>query len=257
MGIPWRSAESMHWQLGEQEMSSRANAPVFQLHPSATSAETPASTHAAQPPNFTPVNAGQLAPGPKPQAQPHQQSQPHQQHGPPEDHYTVPSQSYHHQRSESSSSNQGRRRNPSFSRRRSDPKSRSSVPLQLAPLPSIQPTCPSDLISGPRTTSVLETYSGHGFKREADYTGIGIKREPDAGSLAEPYFKRRRESAGGASLRPESDSHSIGGRSPDRLSQHSMSGSVKSVHHKDAPEPSHSKLEPPPPPPERVSSRKG
>lgn len=38
MGIPWRSAESMHWQLGEQEMSSRANAPVFHLHPSATDA---------------------------------------------------------------------------------------------------------------------------------------------------------------------------------------------------------------------------
>ena len=33
MGIPWRSAESMHWQLGEQEMSARANAPVFRLHP--------------------------------------------------------------------------------------------------------------------------------------------------------------------------------------------------------------------------------
>ncbi|KAF2811669.1 uncharacterized protein BDZ99DRAFT_440567, partial [Mytilinidion resinicola] len=29
MQIPWRSAESMHWQLGEQEMSARANAPVF------------------------------------------------------------------------------------------------------------------------------------------------------------------------------------------------------------------------------------
>ncbi|KAL5400097.1 hypothetical protein PMIN03_012577 [Paraphaeosphaeria minitans] len=37
MGIPWRSAESMHWQLGEQEMRARANALVFQLHPSATS----------------------------------------------------------------------------------------------------------------------------------------------------------------------------------------------------------------------------
>jgi len=37
MGTPWRSAESMHWQLGEQEMSARANAPIFQLHPSATS----------------------------------------------------------------------------------------------------------------------------------------------------------------------------------------------------------------------------
>ncbi|KAF2245157.1 hypothetical protein BU26DRAFT_77733 [Trematosphaeria pertusa] len=40
MGIPWRSAESMHWQLGEREMSARANALVFQLHPSATSGST-------------------------------------------------------------------------------------------------------------------------------------------------------------------------------------------------------------------------
>ncbi|PVH90928.1 hypothetical protein DM02DRAFT_472046, partial [Periconia macrospinosa] len=37
MGLPWRSAESMHWQLGEQEMGKRAKAPVFQLHSSATS----------------------------------------------------------------------------------------------------------------------------------------------------------------------------------------------------------------------------
>jgi hypothetical protein len=41
MGIPWRLAETMHWQLGEQEMSARANAPVFQLHPSATSLSSP------------------------------------------------------------------------------------------------------------------------------------------------------------------------------------------------------------------------
>ncbi len=34
MKIPWRSAEAMHWQLGEQEMSMRANAPVFQPLPS-------------------------------------------------------------------------------------------------------------------------------------------------------------------------------------------------------------------------------
>ncbi|KAF2241463.1 hypothetical protein BU26DRAFT_535379 [Trematosphaeria pertusa] len=29
MGIPWRLAKSMHWQLREQEMSARANAPIF------------------------------------------------------------------------------------------------------------------------------------------------------------------------------------------------------------------------------------
>ncbi|KAF3030325.1 hypothetical protein E8E12_000824 [Didymella heteroderae] len=40
MGIPWRSAESMHWQLGEQEMSARANAVVFQSHSSATSSSS-------------------------------------------------------------------------------------------------------------------------------------------------------------------------------------------------------------------------
>ncbi|KAF2836959.1 hypothetical protein M501DRAFT_922786, partial [Patellaria atrata CBS 101060] len=27
--MPWRTVESMHWQLGEQEIASRANAPVF------------------------------------------------------------------------------------------------------------------------------------------------------------------------------------------------------------------------------------
>jgi Fungal Zn(2)-Cys(6) binuclear cluster domain len=29
MGIPWRLVEAMHWQLGEAEMASRANAPIF------------------------------------------------------------------------------------------------------------------------------------------------------------------------------------------------------------------------------------
>jgi hypothetical protein len=41
MGTPWRSAESMHWQLGEQAMAARANAPVFQLHSSATRSIAP------------------------------------------------------------------------------------------------------------------------------------------------------------------------------------------------------------------------
>ncbi|KAF2806928.1 uncharacterized protein BDZ99DRAFT_88219 [Mytilinidion resinicola] len=41
MQTPWRSAESMHWQLGEQEMNARANAPIFQLHHSTTSIPSP------------------------------------------------------------------------------------------------------------------------------------------------------------------------------------------------------------------------
>ncbi|OCL03290.1 hypothetical protein AOQ84DRAFT_303057 [Glonium stellatum] len=55
MQIPWRSAESMHWQLGEQEMSMRANAPVFQLHPSATGATSPPGGAPATP-HFTPAS---------------------------------------------------------------------------------------------------------------------------------------------------------------------------------------------------------
>jgi hypothetical protein len=31
MQIPWRAAENMHWQMGEVEMASRANVPIFHL----------------------------------------------------------------------------------------------------------------------------------------------------------------------------------------------------------------------------------
>lgn len=31
MALPWRAAEAMHWQIGEIEMASRANVPVFHL----------------------------------------------------------------------------------------------------------------------------------------------------------------------------------------------------------------------------------
>lgn len=31
MQLPWRAAEAMHWQIGEIEMASRANVPVFHL----------------------------------------------------------------------------------------------------------------------------------------------------------------------------------------------------------------------------------
>jgi hypothetical protein len=40
MSIPWRSVESMHWQLGEQEISARAIAPVFQPHHQSTDPST-------------------------------------------------------------------------------------------------------------------------------------------------------------------------------------------------------------------------
>ncbi|KAF2423179.1 hypothetical protein EJ08DRAFT_596367 [Tothia fuscella] len=32
MGLPWRAIEAIHWQMGPEEMASRANVPVFQAH---------------------------------------------------------------------------------------------------------------------------------------------------------------------------------------------------------------------------------
>ncbi|OWY45891.1 MYB DNA-binding-like protein [Alternaria alternata] len=67
MGIPWRSAEWMHWQLGEQEMSARAKATVLQPHPSTTSTGMSSSSQvpvapASAPYGFTPFNAPQSTP---------------------------------------------------------------------------------------------------------------------------------------------------------------------------------------------------
>ena len=210
MGIPWRSAESMHWQLGEQEMSARANAPVFQLHPSATSngspsqnAATPAQIPAPTSHGFTPANAIQLMPTPPPApAQQYQSTPPPQQQ--------VPVHSLH-QRTDSGSS-QGRRRNDSFSRRRAN-LSRSSVPPQLSqPLPQIHPCSAEDLVSGARTAPAP------GMQSE-------IKRE--GFSYIEPYQKRWEGGATGPAT-IDLDTRSLGGRSPDRQSQHSATGSIRS-----------------------------
>jgi hypothetical protein len=223
MGIPWRSAESMHWQLGEQEMSARANAPVFQLHPSATSLGspptvplTPAPLPGQGPPpshGFTATNAPQLIPHPPPPA-PMQQQQQQQQHPPPP---PGPMHSYH-QRAESGS-NHRRRRSSSLSRRRADGRSRSSVPPHLGPtFPQIQPQSKADLVSGALTAPVPDTQSI-------------VKREGERGPLGEPFGKKRREEegGGGGGLRASVDRRMQERRSPDRSSQHSGSGSVRSV----------------------------
>jgi hypothetical protein len=36
MALPWRAVEAMHWQMGQEDMASRANVPVFQPHVSTT-----------------------------------------------------------------------------------------------------------------------------------------------------------------------------------------------------------------------------
>lgn len=64
MGVPWRSAEAMHWTLGPEEIASRANQPVFQLSASATVSQAGSVTPQQSLPQvqqfgsaFTPTNA--------------------------------------------------------------------------------------------------------------------------------------------------------------------------------------------------------
>jgi hypothetical protein len=211
MGIPWRSAESMHWQLGEQEMSARANAPVFQLHPSATSMGSPTPSLVAPAPipgpmipapphGFTATNAPppHLIPHPAPSSHP-------QQHQPPSSgpiHYS------YHQRAGSGPEGT-RKRSSSFTRRRAEGRSRSSVPPQLGPtLPRINPQSEADLISGAQTAPVPESY-------------YSIKRE-----VEEQSGKRKREEEGSSGF---TETSSASGRSPDRSSLRSGTGSVKSL----------------------------
>lgn len=189
-------------------MSARANAPVFQLHPSATGAglSPPSQIPVVPAPTshgFTPANAAQLMPNPQPMAPQHHQPPPIPQ---------TPMHGYH-QRTDSGSS-QGRRRNSSFSRRRADHRSRASVPPQLTqPLPQIHAATAEDLVSGARTAPVPDLQSG-------------MKREGGSPSYMEQYQKRKREDDYTGPSRQESDARSQGFRSP---SQRSGTGSVKSM----------------------------
>jgi hypothetical protein len=217
-------------------MSARANAPVFQLHPSATGAglSPPAQLPAAPAPTshgFTAANAAQLMPNPP--------SMPAQHHQPPPLLPQGPLHSYH-QRTDSGSS-QGRQRASSFSRRRADHRSRASVPPQLTePLPQIHAATAEDLVSGARTAPVPDLHSG-------------IKREGESSSYVEPYLKRRREDEYAGPSRSEADARSQGFRSPDRISQRSGTGSVKSMK-REPEEAERASAMPSPPTPARIVS---
>ena len=190
MGIPWRSAESMHWQLGEQEMSARANAPVFQLHPSAagtglsSQSQVPAIP-VSTPHGFTPANTTPLMPPQLPQL-PNIMPQ-----GPIHD-YRQPTYSV-------SSAGGLERRSSSFSRTRVDPQSAFSYPRQLhQPLPQIQPQSEEGFISGPEMHPAIKregerpssVHACHKSRLEEEAAGllpmlqgnatggIKIKREP-------------------------------------------------------------------------------
>ncbi|KAF2818176.1 hypothetical protein CC86DRAFT_309722 [Ophiobolus disseminans] len=166
MCIPWRSAETMHWQLGEQEMSARANVPVFQLHPSATGAgvSSPSQVPVVPTPaphGFTAANAAQSA-------------------------ITTCAAS---STTTSYIVGSNARVPPTNSRRRADSQSRASVTPQFSQLlPQVHAALAEDLVSGTRTAPVPDLQSG-------------IKREGEGSNYIEPYKKRRRE-AGYASPTP-------------------------------------------------------
>lgn len=48
MALPWRAAEAMHWQIGEVEMASRANVPVFHLAGSASQPQSQSQSNAVR-----------------------------------------------------------------------------------------------------------------------------------------------------------------------------------------------------------------
>lgn len=145
MGVPWRSAESIHWQLGEQEMTARANAPVFQSCPSATGSSSPPHTASVPAPvpihtsrTFKPANARPTPNSPLVPPQQHEATLPPQQQDPI---HTF------HQRTISGSS-QGQGRNDSFNRRQVSTLSRFSVPQQLIqPMPQAHHASAERLVS--------------------------------------------------------------------------------------------------------------
>ncbi|KAF2196089.1 hypothetical protein GQ43DRAFT_277981 [Delitschia confertaspora ATCC 74209] len=213
MNIPWRSAESMHWQLGEPEMNARANTPLFQLHPSALGITlAPSVPSVAAPHGFTPANAGQLAPTlqpPQPPSQQHQQLLP------------GPVQPYHHR--PEPSSGQSCQRNSSISQRRGESsKPRVSAPPQSEPPYPLQPASGNNKMSETRTVlpSAPPAPEGHTI----------LKREGDSPYFAKPRYKRRRKDEGlSGSCCRSPDNRSQDTRNLDPPSQHSMSGSVRSV----------------------------
>jgi hypothetical protein len=55
MGLPWRAIEAIHWQMGAEEMASRANVPVFQPHATAAGVRTKSPPGSKMNPNLAPA----------------------------------------------------------------------------------------------------------------------------------------------------------------------------------------------------------
>lgn len=192
MGIPWRSAEWMHWQLGEQEMSARAKATVLQPHPSTTSTGMSSSSQvpvapASAPYGFTPFNAPQSTP------QLHQVPLPMSQ-GPP---------AHGSQRNDSGFSASGRTSLESL-----DPRSFSSV-------------------TPPKIELQFDEDFG-GIAPVPEMQSV-IKREMENPNYTETYHVREQKDKAAVSPQLEHETGCRGARSLDGISQRSATGSSKSI----------------------------
>lgn len=63
MGLPWRAIEAIHWQMGAEEMASRANVPVFQPHATAAGVRTKSPPGSKMNPNLAPAPSAPGGPG--------------------------------------------------------------------------------------------------------------------------------------------------------------------------------------------------
>ena len=83
LGIPWRAAEAMHWQLGEADMARRAGVTPFSLSSASSAPSGPSGMTSAVPPGVPPSsNLPGTGPLPSPYAQYPPQYLPPQQQRP-------------------------------------------------------------------------------------------------------------------------------------------------------------------------------
>ncbi|RYN65005.1 hypothetical protein AA0119_g11531 [Alternaria tenuissima] len=192
MNIPWRSAEWMHWQLGEQEMGARAKAPVLQPHPSTNSTGMSSSAQApvvpaSTPYGFTPFNSPQSTPQLCQVPPPTFQGLP--AHGP--------------RRNDSGSSAGGR-----TSLRSLDPRSFSSV-------------------TPPKIELQFDEDFG-GIAPVPEMQSV-IKREMENPNYTETYHVREQKDKAAVFPQLEHETGCRGARSLDGISQRSATGSSKSI----------------------------
>jgi len=161
MGLPWRAIEGIHWEMGREEMASRANVPVFQPHAGAAMPRTQTSPGPRTTPNLAPAP---VTPGDSSGAD-HQAASESSNHSPPE--YSNRSPPLTSNRSPPLLLNRSPRltsgRTPRLRststgtvnrRRRRSTNTRREAPLQLAPVTESGPPVPQTSTFSPSYSDV-------------------------------------------------------------------------------------------------------